>query len=92
MFLNKNGSKQGNVLKPLVFNFALEYAIRTVKVNQDGLKLNGTHQFLVCVDDVDTVDESIHTIKKNTEFLLVASKETVLEVNADTTKYMASRD
>jgi hypothetical protein len=47
----------------LVFNFALEYAIRTVKVNQDGLKLNGTHQFLVCVDNDDTVDENIHTIE-----------------------------
>ena len=91
-FPNKKGSKQGDTLKPLVFNFALEYSIRTVKVNQDGLKLNGAHQFLFCADDVDTVDESIHTIEENTESLLVASKETVLEVNADTTKYMASRD
>jgi len=33
-----------------------------------------------------------YTIKKNTESLLVTSKETVLEVNADTTKYMLSQD
>jgi hypothetical protein len=31
---------------------------------------------------------SIHAIKKNTEALLVASKEIGLEVNAEKTKYM----
>jgi hypothetical protein len=36
---------------------------------------------------------SIRTIKKNTEALVVASKEAGLEVNADNTKYMVmSRD
>jgi hypothetical protein len=39
----KNGLKQGDTLLPLLFNFPLEYAIRRVQVNQDVLKLNGTH-------------------------------------------------
>ena len=52
-FLIRNGLKQGDALSPLLFNFALEYAIRRVQVNQDGLKINVTHQFLAYAVEVN---------------------------------------
>jgi hypothetical protein len=46
--------------------------------------LNCTHQLLVHADDV-ILGASIHTVKKNTEALVVTSKEIGLEVSAGRT-------
>jgi hypothetical protein len=51
MFLIRIGLKEEDALSPLLYNFALDYALRKVRVNQVGLKLNATHQFLVYADD-----------------------------------------
>jgi hypothetical protein len=83
-----SGMKQGETFSPILLNFVLEYAIRKVQENQVGLKLNWDYQLLVYADDVNLLRDNIDTIKKNTETPLVRSKEVVLDVNEEKTKYM----
>jgi hypothetical protein len=80
--------KQGNALSPLLFNFALENAIRKIQGSIDGLELDATHQLLVYADDVNVLDEKGNNLMINAEAVLDASKETGLEVNTERTKYM----
>ena len=64
----KNGLKQGDALSSLLFNFSVEYAIRRVVANQEGLKLNGTHERPVYADGVNMLSGSIYTISKHSSF------------------------
>ena len=84
--------KKGDALRPLLFNFASEYAIRRIQVNHDCVKINGTHQLSVYADDVNILGGSVRTVKENADVLVVAvvgaSKKSALEVNANKTVYV----
>jgi hypothetical protein len=56
------------------FSYIISTCVRRVQANQEGLKLNGTRQLLVYADDVNTLGGSTHSIKKNAEDLVIASK------------------
>jgi hypothetical protein len=67
LFPIQNCLKQGDALLPLLFSFALKYGIRYVKENQMGLKLNGTHQLLVCADVANLLGDNTEAVNKNTK-------------------------
>jgi hypothetical protein len=88
MFLIKNELKPRDALSLWLFSVALEYAIKKVQENEEGLKLNGTRHFLVYAIDVNTLDGTINTTQKKSEALIFSNKEISIEFNSEKSKYV----
>ena len=73
----ENGLKQGDALSPLLFYFALQYAIRKVLETNLELDMKGAHQVLAYADDVNLIGDDIKTIERNADVLLNAYKDIV---------------
>jgi hypothetical protein len=54
------GQQFSDVLRRLLFNFVLEYAIKGVEYNEVGFKFNGTHQHQVYAGDVNLLGDTIN--------------------------------
>ena len=54
--LNKNGLQQVEALSSHLFNFALDCHL--CQANKEGLKFHGTHQLLICAEDVNLFGKS----------------------------------
>jgi hypothetical protein len=70
-----------------IFYRFVDYAIWRICVNQDGLKLNDTHQLLVYAKDINILGGNVHGVKKKADALEVVTKGIGLEVNDDKPKY-----
>jgi hypothetical protein len=81
LFPIQNCLKQGDAESPLLFNFALEYAIRKVQENEICLEFSVTRHLLDHADDTDLLGDSINTIKENTEALLGFSSDVGLDID-----------
>jgi len=62
LFSIKDNLKQRDVLSPLIFNFAVRYAILRVQINQNGFKLNGTHHLSIFADDINPLKADLNPI------------------------------
>jgi len=75
--------KQGDALSPLLFNFALEYAILKIKEDKKGLSLNDLNQLFVYAYDLDLIGEDNEALQSNTEVLGEACDDIGLQVNRE---------
>jgi hypothetical protein len=72
--------KKEDALWPLLFNYALEYAVMRVPAKQGGgVKLNGTHQLVVYCGGNNLLGKEKDSIKKNNKALLLAIKDVGLK-------------
>ena len=73
-FAIHNGLKQGDALPPLLFNFVLEHAIKSLE-EKEGLQLNGIYKLLVYANDVVLLGDNEEILRANTHTLLSNTKK-----------------
>jgi hypothetical protein len=88
-FSVETGLKQGDALSPLLFNIALEKAVRVLQNEARGLNLD-EHQIKVLgfADDLNILGESLDDTVRATEILERAAERIELHINTDKTKLM----
>jgi hypothetical protein len=59
----------------LLFKFILEYTIRKIKGNKKGLRVNWTHQLLVCASDLNLLGKDVNITNKKTSHVVCSSEK-----------------
>lgn len=89
-FICRRGVRQGDGLACLLFNIALERAVRDAGIQRDGTIWNKMVQLLAYADDINIIGRTVTAMKGAFLALVRAAKKMGLTVNEEKTKYMST--
>lgn len=89
-FHTERGVRQGDGLACLLFNLALDGAVRRAKIQLEGTVFNKSVQLLAYADDIDLIGRSLSAVKEAFISLEKAARDIGLRVNEEKTKYMCT--
>jgi hypothetical protein len=75
----------------LLLNPSDEHATRKLQANQEEIKLGGTYQLLVCVNDVNLLAQNIYTTTKNAASF-IACKKICLAVHEEESMFISEQN
>lgn len=84
----KTGVRQGDGLSPILFNIALEEALKEVNKTNLGIKIIKNISVLAFADDVVILAENKRDLEDMTKTLILETKTVGLKINDDKTKFM----
>ena len=82
------GLKQGDSLSPMLFNIALEKAIRAAELTTEVFGIDGPRVLLAFADDIDVVGNTVIMVKELFNKIEGQAEVMGLKINEDKTKYM----
>jgi hypothetical protein len=89
LFITEIGIRQGDALACLLFNVALEWAIRKSGIETRGTIFHKSVQVFAFADDINIIGRSQRVVKEAFLNFKKAAKEIGLIINEDKTKFMA---
>jgi sorting nexin-29 len=87
-FVTEKGLRQGDALACMLFNIALEKAVRDAGIEKRGTIYRKSVQVLAYDDDIDIIGRTTRAVKETFLKLEKAAQEIGLTVNESKTKYM----
>lgn len=89
----ETGLKQGDALSPVLFNLALEKAIRELQKETTGIEINQQKiQILGFADDLNIIGNTRDDTEKAAKVLEIAAEKLGLKINTEKTKIMELLD